>query len=651
MKRRLFLAAMLAAATGVLADNVARVTAVGGTTTDYATIETALAACSGGETVTLLGDVSVASALSISKPVILDLDGHTLSNRSGWFIKPTTEADGLVIRNGTVSSADCCIVFENSTSTIYATNVTFRGVCTLYGRSAGLVEFQEGCVSRTTFFCSSSSFNGCAMNVRGGVVAPGTSIYDRVGAYNTILTVYAGSFTQNPEFWVAADRVVLAESHTVQGIACSYRVREATAADVNACVISADGSEVSNFSTFLAAFGASGDGETVRLFTDVTLPATIAVTKRVAIDLNGHSLATTTHLFDMGAGADGFAVMNGICQTQQSFVTNRSTFAAGTVMVSNCTVHAQFLAMGRNGTVSCVDDVVTCDFLTSESSALAVRMTNATVAVKQSVTAGASPAPASIVLSRGRYSFDATTYLATGFSQVLEDYDLNGTNCRFKVLPTEDAGTLDAALVISADGTTTNAHATIAEAVSECPAGGTVRLLQSCTVSGELSIPRTGTPQPERKLHCTGVKRDARHQGRIRLRCRIALQCQRERVHDGECHELHAFGDVSRLGEGNAEPVRFVHVEHVALRQQQRIRDDERLRRLLHVQEVEGQRLEYRHDVQLPRGLDHGEPCNVEGGHARGGDHVARILRPADPQRRILPACGVAEREDVRVDR
>ena len=47
----------------------------GTTTTEYATIQSALEACSGGETLTLLGNVNLSTSVEISKSVSINLDG------------------------------------------------------------------------------------------------------------------------------------------------------------------------------------------------------------------------------------------------------------------------------------------------------------------------------------------------------------------------------------------------------------------------------------------------------------------------------------------------------------------------------------------------------------------------------------------------
>ena len=64
MKKTL-MAVALAFCVGAWAADTARVTVPGGATTDYATLQAALNACTGGETVTMLTDETVSGTLNI----------------------------------------------------------------------------------------------------------------------------------------------------------------------------------------------------------------------------------------------------------------------------------------------------------------------------------------------------------------------------------------------------------------------------------------------------------------------------------------------------------------------------------------------------------------------------------------------------------
>ena len=101
MKERMILFTFLVAACSLIlrAVDVVEVTAAGKEAVRYAAIEDALGTCSGGETLTLLGDVAVPGKLEISKSVTVDLAGYTLKNGSGWFICPTEDVGTLSFRN------------------------------------------------------------------------------------------------------------------------------------------------------------------------------------------------------------------------------------------------------------------------------------------------------------------------------------------------------------------------------------------------------------------------------------------------------------------------------------------------------------------------------------------------------------------------
>ena len=84
--KKTFMAAALALCAGVWAVDTARVTAPGGATADYATLQAALNACTGGETVTMLTDETVSGSLNIPVSVTLNLDGHLVKNTGGDFL-------------------------------------------------------------------------------------------------------------------------------------------------------------------------------------------------------------------------------------------------------------------------------------------------------------------------------------------------------------------------------------------------------------------------------------------------------------------------------------------------------------------------------------------------------------------------------------
>lgn len=487
-----FVAAVVCASVGVArAANLVSVF-VDGATREYPTLNEALDACSGGETVTLLGDVKLDASLSVAKPVTLDLGGHKLSG-PGHMIKPTSASDGFLIRNGAMASSDCCISTASGTYVVTVSNVTFTGVCLLFGEG-GTLEFLEGCVSRCNYLASQFSQTACGMNVRGGVVAPGKSIFDgaRVG---TTLQVYGGRFTQDPTPYLAVGYRTEEETYVVDGIECAYRVRASTADDRPvASVVSADGTTHITFGTFGEAFNAVEAGGTLTLLDDCPVATTLSISKGFTFDLGGHALTVNANvdIFNVKSGVSDFVVQNGTCTAQKSVFYIPS--GGSTVTVSNVVCTGGYFVTGTaTASATFASGKMRCDYLTSSGSALSIRVLDGLVAPLVDIHDAVST-KAGIVVSGGRHSANVTQWLADGYALVCEDALVDGVVCRYVVRPAEEAGVQPAAKTISADGVTTNVYDSMAAAISACERGGTVKLLQNCTyVGGGLSVPRDMT--------------------------------------------------------------------------------------------------------------------------------------------------------------
>lgn len=465
---------------------------VDGAAHEYATLTDALGACSGGETVTLLGDVKLDASLSVAKPVTLDLGGYKLSG-PGHMIKPTSASDGFLIRNGAMDSSDCCISTGDGTYVVTVSNVTFTGVCLLFG-SGGTLEFLEGCVSKCNYLASQFSQTACGMNVRGGVVAPGKSIFDGVRS-GTTLQVYGGRFTQDPTPYLAVGYRAVEETYVVDGIECAYRVRASTADDRPvARVVSADGATCITFGTFGEAFNAIEAGGTLTLLDDCLIATTLSISKGFTFDLGGHALTLNANadMFNVKSGVSDFVVQNGTCAAQKSVFYIPS--GGSTVTVSDVVCTGGYFVTGTaSASVTFASGKMLCDYLTSSSSALSIRVLDGLVAPQVDIHDTAST-KAGIVVSGGRHSANVTQWLADGYVLVCEDALVDGVACRYVVLPAEEAGVQPAAKTISADGATTNEYDSMAAAISACERGGAVKLFQNCTyVGGGLSVPRDMT--------------------------------------------------------------------------------------------------------------------------------------------------------------
>lgn len=466
-----------------------------GASGEYETLAAGLAVCSGGETVTLLGDVTLTESLEITKPVTLDLGGYKLSG-SGHMLKPFASADGLFIKNGAMHSSDCCFAAQGGTYSVAVSNVAFTGTCVLFG-TGGTLEFLDGCVARCRYLASQYSNAACGMNVRGGIVAPLMSIFDGARA-GTTLQVYGGRFTLDPTLYLAAGCVMEEETYVADGVECAYRVRASTADDRRvASVTSADGVATTAFGTFGEAFDAVEEGGTLTLFDDCSMATPLPVSKGFTLDLGGHALELTVdaHLFNVKSGVLDFTVRNGTCATQGKA---KSIFyipsGGSTVTVHEVVCTGGYFASGVSAArATFASGKMLCGYLTSSGSALSVRVLDGVVAPQVDVHDGVST-KADIAVFGGRHSANVTQWLADGHSLVCEDIVVDGVACRYVVLPAEEAGAQPAAAAISADGAATNSCDSFAAAISACEKGGTVRLLQDCTYAGSsLPVPRDMT--------------------------------------------------------------------------------------------------------------------------------------------------------------
>ena len=319
MKERMILFTFLVAACSLIlrAVDVVEVTAAGKEAVRYAAIEDALGTCSGGETLTLLGDVAVPGKLEISKSVTVDLAGYTLKNGSGWFICPTEDVGTLSFRNGTITSGDCCFAFGDGAYTVSVSNVVFNGNTVLYAyRDGSTLEFQDDCCAqmriRFVTFASSRVRSRCIF--RGGVVAG--KIYDDQMSLGNLLTVYGGSFDQDPTTVLAPGYVVEEGTHEVQGVTCSYRVRAANDDERGVATVTCVDGVVRGCAALDMALASCAPGGAVTLLEDCTASFPIALDKAMTLDLNGHALCRSRSgaLFAPPTGAAGMTVRNGRCE-------------------------------------------------------------------------------------------------------------------------------------------------------------------------------------------------------------------------------------------------------------------------------------------------------------------------------------------------
>lgn len=162
---------------------------VGGT--GYATLAEAIKAAKGGDTVTLLDDITLTSAQSISKQLTLDLNGKTITSTAANTIKLVAGAD-LTVKD---SAAGGKIANTNSrdAQTIYlsAANTTFT-------LESGTIESTPNVTSIYSVAIANATKKACTVNINGGnVVTPEAAKDGRaIVAYNGMtLNISGGTIT------------------------------------------------------------------------------------------------------------------------------------------------------------------------------------------------------------------------------------------------------------------------------------------------------------------------------------------------------------------------------------------------------------------------------------------------------------------------
>ena len=256
----------------------------------YATLADAVAAAQDGDTVQLLGDVGQNTQLTIDKNITLDLNGKTIKNTQDiWgdnanaILSITNGAKVTITGNGTIDAKENdCYTINVVKGDLTIENGTFYG-------NVSVVQVEKGTLS-----------------VKGGTFDlhqkwQGSSKY----LFNCIDKEYAAGSAKvaiSGGTFVGFDPNASPEGEGTSYLAPGY-----------APVDNGDGTygvvagvaQVAGkaFNTLQAAINAAESDETIQLLNDTTENVTIAATKQITLDLNGHTL-------NGGTGAAKATILN-----------------------------------------------------------------------------------------------------------------------------------------------------------------------------------------------------------------------------------------------------------------------------------------------------------------------------------------------------
>ena len=134
----------------------------------YETLEAAIAAAQDGQTVTLLAEVNLTSAQTISKQLTIELNGKTISSTAYQTIKLNSGAD-LTVKD----SAGGGKIANNYSGNAYPRTVYLNGAGAALTLESGTIESNPNLTSLQSVAISSENKRACTVNIKGGsVVVP-----------------------------------------------------------------------------------------------------------------------------------------------------------------------------------------------------------------------------------------------------------------------------------------------------------------------------------------------------------------------------------------------------------------------------------------------------------------------------------------------
>ena len=491
MKKRLFLAIMLAAAAGVSADNTARVTAAGGATADYASLQAALNACMGGETVTMLTDETVSGSLTIPVSVTLDLDGHLVKNTGGDFLKFSDNVSLWMRGGGTLQSGSVVFQFQSSSSvSVNVTNCTVKGWVGTYGSSTCAVNAYAD--SSFEFSYLGSGWGSAQFNVYGGRFALSSGWWQDRNQPGTVVSLRGGYFNIDP---AAASYSVLAAGYRVEAsgdAAYPYRVAEISEAVARVTTAGGVSTDYNSLRTALAA--CTEGGETVTMLANETLSAeAVTIASDIVLDLAGFTLYKPSGDFLHFADDVTVTIRGGTIRGSTGASSCFHLGASGSVTVTNCTVNAYAAAFGNGAVLNFMaDTIANLHYLASGYGTTVFNIHDGRYAVSEGIWHGSGAPGTRIRAMGGHFSIDPSSAVADGYHAVSDVTTVDGVTYTHRVKVNE-AG--DPYVVVTKAGEQPRGYETVQSALNACTGGETVTLCATPTgLNGvTLTIPSSVT--------------------------------------------------------------------------------------------------------------------------------------------------------------
>lgn len=286
------------------ASYVASVTASGGESTNYTSLDDALDAVKDGDTVTLLSGAEITRWHSLSKAFTLELNGKTATtqlNAELYLHAQVTVQDSSTGKTGGMAGTALLNVQSNGDLTIQSGTFNGRitindGKLTIKGGTFNQeVDLPRG-DSDSVFFSGGTFANIWYPNSSGSfldLLADGYAFYDKNGDLVNV--------SQNTSSYLDNVKVQKHAQHTFTNgaCACGYTCPHTSVDESGVCEICnkrfaasvTAGEDVTYYDTFGSAlsYATRNDGCTLKLLADVT-GTTVQINNPFIFDLNGHSV-------------------------------------------------------------------------------------------------------------------------------------------------------------------------------------------------------------------------------------------------------------------------------------------------------------------------------------------------------------------------
>lgn len=304
----------------------------------YSSLQEAINAAQGGETVTLLTDAT--EDVTISKSITLDLGGKTLTNINSDKATISVQGGTVTVKNGSVMGGTSYYnieVTKNSNASLTLTDVTATAGNTgssmidnwgtmaitsgTYTGGLNVVKSEEGStlnisggtftrttaprwgVTGTVLVYGTTTITGGTFNEKSTSTNARVVVTGKVDGYDSVTYIKGGTFNGNGNNVLHHLSPAQADdSFKVSGGAFNKSIPDYYCADGFIPTKNADGTydvkeghyvaQVGSkkYETLADAIRLAAKGKTIQLLTDATENITIAANKQITLDLNGHTL-------------------------------------------------------------------------------------------------------------------------------------------------------------------------------------------------------------------------------------------------------------------------------------------------------------------------------------------------------------------------